>query len=111
MEQDQIKIHNFFKSQHMKKLTSSIILIACFACNQPAQKQETPKNEKMMVEDSAKAHLKKLSFDVKKDLVCGMPVSAGVEDTLSYKGKLYGFCSKECKDEFVKDPNQFLTAK
>lgn len=95
----------------MKKLTTGILLLACFACNQPAQKQETPKKETTMVKDTPKVELKKLVFGSKTDLVCGMPVSAGVHDTMTYKGKLYGFCAKECKDEFIKEPNQYLTAK
>jgi YHS domain-containing protein len=44
-----------------------------------------------------------LAFDSKKDLSCGMPISAGVSDTAQYKGKLYGFCSAECKADFLKD--------
>ena len=50
-------------------------------------------------------------LDSKKDLVCGMPVSAGVSDTAHYKGKVYGFCAKECKDDFLKNPGQYLSAK
>jgi YHS domain-containing protein len=49
-----------------------------------------------------------LAFDYKKDPSCGMPLTAGVEDTLHYKGKLYGFCSKECKDAFLKDPASYV---
>ncbi|MDR3716831.1 MAG: YHS domain-containing protein [Puia sp.] len=45
-----------------------------------------------------------LSFAIPKDPSCGMPLTAGLEDTLRYKGKLYGFCSKECKEAFLKDP-------
>jgi len=30
-----------------------------------------------------------------------MPLSAGVEDTLVLNGKVYGFCSTECKNEFA----------
>ena len=30
-----------------------------------------------------------------------MPLAAGVEDTLHLNDKIYGFCSKECKDEFA----------
>ncbi|MBL0310446.1 MAG: YHS domain-containing protein [Bacteroidetes bacterium] len=47
-----------------------------------------------------------------KDFVCGMKVEAGqIADTATYEGKIYGFCSKECKDEFVKDPNSYLSQK
>ena len=95
----------------MKKMFAFIMLLAA-ACNQPAEKQ---KDQTMMpvppVQDSAKAALKTLAFDSKTDLVCGMPVRAGIEDTLHYKGKLYGFCAKECKEEFIKDPQQYLTTK
>ena len=46
-------------------------------------------------------------FASKRDTICGMPLSAGVEDTLHVNGKIYGFCAKECKEEFIKQ----LTAK
>lgn len=52
-----------------------------------------------------------VAFDSQKDLVCGMPVKAGVSDTAHYKGKVYGFCAKECKDEFLKNPKKYLAAK
>ncbi|MEP6749883.1 MAG: YHS domain-containing protein [Bacteroidota bacterium] len=55
------------------------------------------------------AGLKKLHFDYAKDPSCGMPLSVEVEDTTHYKGKLYGFCSKECKDTFLKDPGAYIT--
>lgn len=54
------------------------------------------------------ANLKNLKFDYTKDPACGMPLKAGLKDTAHYKGKLYGFCSKECKDEFIKSPESFL---
>ena len=52
-----------------------------------------------------------MKFDNTKDLYCGMPLKAGVGDTAHYKGKLYGFCSKECKEEFLKNPPLYLAAK
>jgi YHS domain-containing protein len=43
-----------------------------------------------------------------KDVVCNMPgMTKGCADTLTYAGKTYGFCAKECKDEFVKNPTAY----
>jgi len=52
-----------------------------------------------------------MKFDNKKDFICEMPVTAGVSDTAQYKGKVYGFCATECKEEFLKNPEQYLTSK
>lgn len=57
---------------------------------------------------AAAEDLKKLKFDYPKDPKCGAPLSAGLEDSTEYKGKLYGFCSKECKDAFLASPESFL---
>jgi putative intracellular protease/amidase/YHS domain-containing protein len=54
---------------------------------------------------------KNMKFDNGKDLVCGMPLKGDVGDTAQYNGKLYGFCSKECKAEFKKNPLAYLPAK
>ena len=54
---------------------------------------------------------KSMKFDNAKDLVCGMPLQAGVGDTAQYNGKVYGFCSKGCKDEFKKNPATYLATK
>jgi hypothetical protein len=34
----------------------------------------------------------------------GMPVMAGISDTLQIEGKVNGCCSREYKDAFLKDP-------
>ena len=52
-----------------------------------------------------------IDFASKKDLACGMPLSAGVDDTAHYAGKIYGFCSTECKDTFLKNPEKYLAKK
>jgi YHS domain-containing protein len=49
-------------------------------------------------------------IDNKKDPTCGMPTSAGVSDTAHYDGKVLGFCAKECKDEFLKNPKASIAA-
>jgi YHS domain-containing protein len=52
-----------------------------------------------------------VKFDSKWDLSCGMPISAGLEDTVHYKGKIYGFCSISCKEDFLKDPVAAIKSK
>jgi YHS domain-containing protein len=39
-----------------------------------------------------------------------MPVSAGVSDTAHYNNYVLGFCSSECKAEFMKNPTAMLAA-
>ena len=46
----------------------------------------------------------------KKDPTCGMPVTAGIHDTAHYENKVLGFCSTECKNEFLKNPKANLAA-
>ena len=53
---------------------------------------------------------KSLAFDNKYDLSCGMPLTAGLSDTAQYKGKLYGFCSAGCKEDFKKNSKKLLSA-
>ena len=50
---------------------------------------------------------KNIKFDNVKDLVCGMPVSPGMLDTAHYNGKVFGFCSRVCKNEFLKNPGSY----
>jgi len=86
-------------------LLSSFIATMLWACN------TLPKETTMEIKDrTAKNNLTsdttKYAFamvDNVKDPTCGMPMSAGIEDTAHYNNKAIGFCSKECKDEFLKD--------
>ena len=87
----------------MKKILVISILLA--ACSSHSQKETSADNLKKI--DSVEApvnNFANITFASKKDLNCGMPLSAGVEDTAHYKGKIYGFCSKECKEGFLKNP-------
>lgn len=49
-----------------------------------------------------KAKYAPLKFASKRDTICGMPITAGVVDTLMLEGKIYGFCATGCKEEFAK---------
>lgn len=55
----------------------------------------------------AERELPLIKLDSKKDPACGMPVRNGTEDTTLYEGKIMGFCSKDCKEAFVKNPKEY----
>ncbi len=97
----------------MNKFIAILIVAAATACNQPKTAAPEKKMETTMApaKDTAANSLSKLEYASKKDLSCGMPISAGLSDTTTYKGKLYGFCSAECKADFLKDPEAHLAAK
>ncbi len=64
-----------------------------------------------MTTDSTVAKSFEVSLvDNKKDPTCGMPVTAGISDTAHYDNHVLGFCSTECKDEFLKNPKAGLAA-
>ena len=98
------------------------ILVPLAACHHTTNSAGDPTNsagasakkDPMALQDStsmaALPSLKTLHFDYDKDPACGMPLKYGLEDSATYKGKLYGFCSRECKEAFLKDPAG-LTAK
>lgn len=81
----------------------AITIVATAACNnqKPTETKAGPADSTMKV---VKAKYTVNMVDNKIDLSCGMPLTAGIEDTCHYNGKVYGFCSKECKDEFLKNP-------
>ena len=89
-----------------------IIGLAMFtACVAVSDKDKAPTvapaSTAIMPADSTKSFDQSL-VDNKKDPACGMPVTAGISDTLHYKNKVLGFCSTECKDSFVKDADKMF---
>jgi YHS domain-containing protein len=94
----------------MKKFLFAGAAIIAAACNnhKPAETKTESADSAMKV---VKAKYTIDMVDNKIDLSCGMPLTAGIEDTCHYNGKVYGFCSKECKDEFVKNPAAALKEK
>ena len=94
----------------MKSIIVIIIATIVFiSCKQNAGKQPAP----VAAKDSTativvKKDFSKVQFASKKDLSCGMPLSAGLEDTVHYKGNIYGFCSPECKADFVKNVKTYV---
>ncbi len=94
----------------MKKiLLISIFFTACTHHSNNEKAVSKVKTEEQMTKPANK--FSGVEFASKKDLSCGMPLSAGVEDTAHYNGKIYGFCSTECKDSFLTDPQKYLAKK
>jgi len=95
-----------------KKITTAVLcaqlLISCSDTNQQKEPSESVQN-KDTISETPVPLFTGVNFESKKDLVCGMPVTAGISDSAHYKGKIYGFCAVECKDEFVKDPVLYLS--
>ncbi len=106
------------KLSHMKKtilksfcfilLGSSIFLTAC-GNNTSTNTATMDSASNVAASDSA------VSYDIslvqnKKDPTCGMPVTAGISDTVHYDNKVLGFCSPGCKEEFLKNPKANMTA-
>lgn len=85
------------------------VLAACLGCSS-GESSMSKADASPAISTAAKAveNLKDLKFDYPKDPACGSALSEGVGDSTEYKGKLYGFCSKECKEKFVKSPESFL---
>jgi len=87
-----------------------ISMLAITACHQNPKSEENAdvsvSSDSMVVKaDSSKPKFTVAMVDNKKDPNCGMPVTAGIADTVHYKGKVYGFCSDECRDAFLKNPD------
>jgi len=90
----------------------SIFILSACQSKQPAPPVVTAPPTPVMKMPAPAQRLEKLvKLEGKTDLVCGMPVSAGISDTITYRKKLYGFCSAGCKEEFVKDPIAYINPK
>jgi YHS domain-containing protein len=103
---------------HLKFNFSSLLVAFLFASCANNETASTPSLEpvkhgssmQVAVSDS----LPKFTAEMvnnKRDFICGMPVSAGISDTAHYKGKVYGFCATECKEEFLKSPEAYTAKK
>ena len=87
----------------------------CFfaiACQSgPAKQEIKPATDTVAMKTDTSANIfEHMIVDNVKDPSCGMPVSAGIGDTVHYNGKVLGFCSKECKEAFYKNPEAMIAA-
>ncbi len=89
-----------------------MLLTACNSVNSNNNMTDTSDSKKADTVASlpSTAHYEIAYLDNKKDPSCGMPVTAGVSDTAHYDQKVIGFCSTECKNEFLKNPKAGIAA-
>jgi YHS domain-containing protein len=93
----------------MKKYTLftlfAVATLLNFSCSRQNKAQE---NTQSNAEKKITISLSQLATNT--DLSCGMKFTSASEvgDTMTYNGKLYGFCSKECRDNFAADPQKFV---
>jgi YHS domain-containing protein len=91
-----------------------ILCVVFAACHQNPKSEESDSASASVTDsmvtksDSSKPVFTAVMVDNKKDPNCGMPVTAGIKDTVHYKGKVYGFCSDECRDAFLKNPDALV---
>lgn len=93
----------------MKKLFFLFAAITFASCQQKRTEPEAktaPALEQSPTE--VKATIKLVSNE---DPVCKMSVANGYADTTMYEGKIYGFCNSGCKEEFLKEPDSYLSVK
>jgi YHS domain-containing protein len=99
----------------MKKIIGSTLIGACLvfvACGSPATEVNSndTSSATMAMDTMATKTYEVNLVNNKKDPTCGMPVTAGISDTAHYEKYVLGFCSKECKDEFLKNPKAAIAA-
>jgi YHS domain-containing protein len=99
----------------MKQLFSAFLMMAILgltSCGNSNQESTAPTKDStaVMTTDSTEKHFDASMVDNKKDPSCGMPTSAGISDTVHYENHVLGFCSTECKNEFLKNPKAGLAA-
>jgi YHS domain-containing protein len=100
-----MKPDNSFSSNKSLYIFTSVLFVPFgifLSCNQKPDPVTT--SAEIYKSDSVRKKFSASLVDNKKDPSCGMPVTAGIEDTVHYNGKVYGFCSDECKQIFLKNP-------
>ena len=92
-----------------RRIASDLVLLSCLLIAVGCARHESAV-DKPPARKESEAQFVNVHLDNTNDLVCGMSLAAGVGDTALYAGKVYGFCSKGCKEKFVANPSQFLVA-
>ena len=93
----------------MKKILLAITALSFAAC-QPKQAEPEVKTAPAL-EQTQTEEKPTIELASNEDPICKMSVADGYADTTMYDGKIYGFCSPDCKTEFLKDPASYIASK
>ena len=91
-------------------LMASIVLFSCGTSNEKVNVASADTTQIATMDTTAEKTYAVSLVNNKKDPTCGMPVTAGISDTAHYEKNVLGFCSMECKNEFLKNPKANLAA-
>jgi len=91
-------------------LMASIVLFSCGTSNDKANAIAADTAQVAIMDTTAEKTYAVSLVNNKKDPTCGMPVTAGISDTAHYENLVLGFCSRECKNEFLKNPKANIAA-
>ena len=89
---------------------ASLMLLSCGQSNDKANTNSADTNQVATMDTTLEKTYAVELVNNKKDPSCGMPVTAGISDTAHYEKKVLGFCSTECKNEFLKNPKANIAA-
>ncbi|MBK6398555.1 MAG: YHS domain-containing protein [Bacteroidetes bacterium] len=85
----------------MKKLILTIsVFSSIVACSNP-QPERAAVPEKVSMSQESGILLAEGLLVSTNDTMCGMSVGNEPADTVTYDGKLFGFCSSGCKEAFL----------
>ena len=91
-------------------LILSMVILSCGQSNDKANAASADTNQVATMDTTTEKIYAVSLVNNKKDPTCGMPVTAGISDTAHYEKNVLGFCSVECKNEFLKNPKENLAA-
>ena len=89
---------------------ASLFIVSCGQTNDKANTSSADTNQVATMDTTTEKTYAVSLVNNKKDPTCGMPVTAGISDTAHYEKNVLGFCSVECKNEFLKNPKANLAA-
>ena len=89
---------------------ASLVLFSCGTSNEKANAGSAAAHQVSTLDTTPEKTYAVSFVNNNKDPSCGMPVTAGISDTAHYEKLVLGFCSTECKNEFLKNPKANLAA-